>query len=101
MDEEEEEAGWSEGQEEEGEWREGRGDCKAEREEATKEARAGNEATYIPECDKTGEKKIFTNCSRSTYSPGIISKCSLIYSIFIEFKLFIRSILFGSSLNKF
>ena len=76
MDEEEEEAGWSEGQEEEGEWREGRGDCKAEREEATKEARAGNEATYIPECDKTGEKKIFTNCflkslfvtSRDTYT---------------------------------
>ena len=50
-----EEGDWKEGQDDEGSWREGRGDCKTEREEATKEARAGNEATYIPECDRTGK----------------------------------------------
>ncbi|XP_023340076.1 SPARC-related modular calcium-binding protein 2 isoform X2 [Eurytemora carolleeae] len=60
-----EEGDWKEGQDDEGSWREGRGDCKTEREEATKEARAGNEATYIPECDRTGEYNE-VQCYKST-----------------------------------
>ena len=38
-------------------------------------------------------QKILTNCSKSTYSPGIISKCSETYNSLIQFKLLIKSIL--------
>ena len=38
-----------------GGWRTGKGNCPQERQDATAEARGGNEAAYVPECDHDGK----------------------------------------------